>query len=446
VYDWTVAVGFISSDFEVFDGADDRQNCTKIDHNQWTYNNALFTYGAASMFAATNDGKWKDRTNGFVKSASRFFTANENSTDVMSEIVCEPFNKCNNDQASFKAYLGRWLAKTSVLAPYTADTINSYLQASAKAAAESCSGGSGSDCGMKWYVGGFDGNTGVGQQLSAMEVIQALLVSKAGLPGKAGDSKNSTQGTTTTSNTALSSTVSTAATSQIQFTLDTTSIVASTTSPTTVLSSLTDVPTASSVAAVSSAGQVTAPSPSYGQFGEKSKSVESSSFCTAHIVTITSTIEESTPTPTPTESACTPNIVTVTVTAPEGSSPAPPPPSPPTSSSPASVPVKQSSVVTIIVSNPSSVPAAPSSPVSVSVPNPAPAPVTSTGAVAASSSPTTLIVDTGKPTISFTPGFLTASTPATPTQSTPAVFTGAANSNHATLGLIGIVIGAVALI
>jgi len=87
---------------------------------------------------------------------------------------------CNTDQRSFKAYLSRWLAATTLLAPWTADTIMPLLQSSALAAAQSCSGGSdGVTCGNKWWVAGWDGLYGVGEQMSALEVIQSTLVVRA---------------------------------------------------------------------------------------------------------------------------------------------------------------------------------------------------------------------------------------------------------------------------
>jgi mannan endo-1,6-alpha-mannosidase len=85
---------------------------------------------------------------------------------------------CNVDQRSFKAYLSRWLAATSILAPWTSDIIVPLLRDSALAAAQSCSGGTdGVTCGHRWWVEGWDGDYGVGEQMSALEVIQSNLIS-----------------------------------------------------------------------------------------------------------------------------------------------------------------------------------------------------------------------------------------------------------------------------
>lgn len=129
---------------------------------------------------------WRNRTQGFLTASLAFFTG-PNQT-IMYESACEPPSTpnpnnnpvpppCNTDQRSFKAYLSRWLAATTKLAPWTAPTIMPYLRASALAAAQSCSGGSdGVTCGQKWWGKGWDGVYGVGEQMSALEVIQSNLV------------------------------------------------------------------------------------------------------------------------------------------------------------------------------------------------------------------------------------------------------------------------------
>lgn len=95
----------------------------------------------------------------------------------MYEAACEPTNNCDNDQFSFKAYLSRWLAKSAVVYPSIAPSVRKYLTASAQAACKSCTGGAdGQTCGEKWYVGGYDGVYGIGQELSAMETVQSLLL------------------------------------------------------------------------------------------------------------------------------------------------------------------------------------------------------------------------------------------------------------------------------
>jgi mannan endo-1,6-alpha-mannosidase len=108
---------------------------------------------------------------------------------IMKESACEATNAdgsdtCNVDQRSFKAYLARWMAATIIRAPFTFNLLMPYLKASAAAAAATCTGGeNGTSCGSKWWKGAvYDGNTGVGQQMSALEVIQSNLITEVSGP------------------------------------------------------------------------------------------------------------------------------------------------------------------------------------------------------------------------------------------------------------------------
>ena len=95
----------------------------------------------------------------------------------MHEQACESVGTCNYDQQSFKAYLSRWLAGVSVIVEDLREPIMKLLRSSAVAAAQQCNAGDkGASCGTKWYEGKYDGTSGVGQQMCALEVIQALLV------------------------------------------------------------------------------------------------------------------------------------------------------------------------------------------------------------------------------------------------------------------------------
>ena len=111
----------------------------------------------------------------------------------MVEIACEPQGTCNYDQPSFKAYLSRWMAAVTQIAPFTSDTIMPKLKTSAQGAAGQCSGGSNQQtCGRQWYSSTWDGKEGVGEQMSAMSIIQANLISKVAPPvtaNKGGTSK-----------------------------------------------------------------------------------------------------------------------------------------------------------------------------------------------------------------------------------------------------------------
>ncbi len=49
-FDWVSSVGLMDSTYHFYDGTDDTDNCTSLDHVQWTYNQGVFLYGAAIMW------------------------------------------------------------------------------------------------------------------------------------------------------------------------------------------------------------------------------------------------------------------------------------------------------------------------------------------------------------------------------------------------------------
>lgn len=112
-----------------------------------------------------------------MNASSVFFKDN-----VMYEAACEEIAVgCDTDEQTFKAYLSRWMAATTKVAPFTEPTIMKYITTSAQAAAQQCDGGaSGRACGEHWTAGStYDGKYGVGEQMSALSVIQATLIGSA---------------------------------------------------------------------------------------------------------------------------------------------------------------------------------------------------------------------------------------------------------------------------
>ncbi|THC97114.1 hypothetical protein EYZ11_003432 [Aspergillus tanneri] len=171
-WDWVYNTGLISKDYHFYDGTDDKGNCTELNHDQWTYNTGLFLLGAAHMYHFTDKSEiWKTRLEKIIKGLDVFFLRN-----VMSERACEPIGSCNVDQRSFKAYLSRWMSHTIQIAPFTYDLLMPKLRASAEAAALQCNGPDNA-CGLRWYRNdSFDGSTGVGEQMAALDIIQGHLV------------------------------------------------------------------------------------------------------------------------------------------------------------------------------------------------------------------------------------------------------------------------------
>jgi mannan endo-1,6-alpha-mannosidase len=98
----------------------------------------------------------------------------------MKEVACEDDNQCDADQQSFKAYMARWWGASAKLAPFASAQIMGVLKTSAQAAVATCTGGTAGDqCGLKWTTNVFDGNQGVGEMMSALEVVQSLLQPQA---------------------------------------------------------------------------------------------------------------------------------------------------------------------------------------------------------------------------------------------------------------------------
>jgi mannan endo-1,6-alpha-mannosidase len=195
-WDWMSAVGLLDNNYYVYDGSDLTINCSSVNHLQWTYNAGAFLLGAANMYNYTNGSlKWQERVNGMVQGLDVFFPEN----NIMQEVACENNGKCDVDQHSFKAYLARWMAATTKMAPFTSNAIMAKLAPSAQAAAQQCSGGDdGRTCGLKWTMGTtWDGSYGVGQEMAALEVIQSNLIAHV-----AGPVTNSTGGTSQGNNAA----------------------------------------------------------------------------------------------------------------------------------------------------------------------------------------------------------------------------------------------------
>ncbi|KAL2024509.1 hypothetical protein VTK56DRAFT_7552 [Thermocarpiscus australiensis] len=190
VWDWTEAVGLIDSSGNVYDGASASHNCTDTNRVTFSYSAAIYLYGAAVLAEHTGDKKWVERTERILEASRTFFGPFDNATDIMFEHACELVDSCNQDMRSFKAYFSRFVYAASLFVPSIKPTIEELWHTSARAAANSCTGGAGgTSCGHKWYVGGFDGATGLGEEMCALETIQGLLVGESEPPLKGDEIK-----------------------------------------------------------------------------------------------------------------------------------------------------------------------------------------------------------------------------------------------------------------
>jgi len=181
VWNWSAGSPLMTSDFTIFDGTTTTNNCSDASHELWTYNQGAYLLGAATMYNFTNgNAVWENRTAGLLAKTGPYFSQAAATKDVMTEITCEPSKSCDTDQKQFKGFLSRWMAVTTQFAPFTATTIIPLLQASGNAASKSCSGGTdGVTCGVSWLPLSWDGSYGVGEQMSALAIIQANLIQQA---------------------------------------------------------------------------------------------------------------------------------------------------------------------------------------------------------------------------------------------------------------------------
>ena len=96
--------------------------------------------------------------------------------DILEEKVCEPSEGCNDNEILFKGLISSWLSFTAILVPSTYETILPVLQASAKAAAKSCTGHNNNTCGVRWYQSSYDGWIGMEEQISATNLFVANMI------------------------------------------------------------------------------------------------------------------------------------------------------------------------------------------------------------------------------------------------------------------------------
>lgn len=175
--------GIVGPQYQVYEGVSipGCDNATFL--NQWTNANGYLLGGSAIMYNATGgNATWKERTSGLLNDSTIFAHTLASDTTaalpgVLTEIICEPFDTCSGqDVAAFKGVLAANLGVAARLAPFTHDGITSFLQASAQAAAMTCTGGSsGTSCSDKWYQQMFDGSTSFGIEQSALAIMLANL-------------------------------------------------------------------------------------------------------------------------------------------------------------------------------------------------------------------------------------------------------------------------------
>ncbi|KAI0111718.1 glycoside hydrolase family 76 protein [Daldinia grandis] len=170
-YDILARIGFITKDFNVYDGAH-VDDCKDINMVQFSWNAAYLLESSALMYNITGNDTWRSRVDGLADRTLELFFPD----GVATEIVCEKKKTCNSDMHFFKGILHRALASTVQVAPHTASKIQPSLKSSAKKAAAGCTGGNNDRlCGFVWSTGEFDGNTGAAQQMNMLSALVSIL-------------------------------------------------------------------------------------------------------------------------------------------------------------------------------------------------------------------------------------------------------------------------------
>ncbi|KAK4185085.1 family 76 putative glycoside hydrolase [Podospora australis] len=176
IYDWTEAVGMIDASGNVHDGASAKKNCTDTNPLTFSYSAAIYLYGAAVMADVTADQRWTNRATKILDASKSFFGPFPNATNIMYEHACEQVGTCNADMRSFKAYFSRFAYKSTVFVPSLQETIQEFWWPSVQAAVKTCADGTRNKCGQRWYTQQYDGRGGLGEEMSALETVQGLLV------------------------------------------------------------------------------------------------------------------------------------------------------------------------------------------------------------------------------------------------------------------------------
>ncbi|KAF2494923.1 mannan endo-1,6-alpha-mannosidase [Lophium mytilinum] len=199
-YNWTQSAGLLTDDYHVYDGADATENCSSTNHIEWTNVFGAYLYGSAVMYNLTNASPlWKARVSGFVNATDRF-ASQPSAPGILNEPACEPSARCDTDQLEFKGGFASSISRATLAAPFTADKLMSLLETSAKAAAAHCetsnqaSNGSSVVCSDHWYKesSSVGDSGGLGELLSALGVVQGLLVKETNGNLTVGGNNNNT--------------------------------------------------------------------------------------------------------------------------------------------------------------------------------------------------------------------------------------------------------------
>ncbi|GLA25490.1 hypothetical protein AnigIFM63604_007175 [Aspergillus niger] len=179
IWDWSVTTPLLSnSTWNVADSTSTTNDCSTQGDNQWSYNYGAYLGGAAYMYNYTNgtSTKWMNAVDGLLnRTLNKFFPASHGG-EILTEILCEPTEVCNDNEIIFKGLVSAWLAYTALLVPSTYDRILPKLQGSAQGAAATCTGYGNNTCGVRWWNSTWDGWSGLEEQMSVTSVFSSNMI------------------------------------------------------------------------------------------------------------------------------------------------------------------------------------------------------------------------------------------------------------------------------
>ncbi|EAL86486.1 glycoside hydrolase family 76 protein [Aspergillus fumigatus Af293] len=179
VWDWSCSSPLLNNKtWSVADSTNIEDGCESQGNNQWSYNYGTYLMGAAYMWNYTNgtNSKWATAVDGLLNNTLDIFFPAKYGGNIMSEVLCEPNEVCNDNEILFKGLVTSWLAFTALLVPSTYDRILPKLQGSAVAAGATCTGNGNNSCGVRWYTSKWDGWTGMEEQISVTDVLSVSLI------------------------------------------------------------------------------------------------------------------------------------------------------------------------------------------------------------------------------------------------------------------------------
>ncbi|KAH6634969.1 glycoside hydrolase [Chaetomium sp. MPI-SDFR-AT-0129] len=160
---WLTKVGLVDDKFNVYDSINADKNCTDIAPAQWSHNAGLLLETAAYMYTQESSAgsarsdkatAWKTRTISLAnRTVSHFFSAAHHG--ILVEPFCEGTgpNSCSREMSFYKGIALRSLTGAAELVDELRDPdhgVGQALRATAQAAVQSCSYGTGRECGFRW--------------------------------------------------------------------------------------------------------------------------------------------------------------------------------------------------------------------------------------------------------------------------------------------------------